>query len=183
MRGRRAGARLPARLSVPVAGVPRPLRHTEPEGHRPRTGRRRPLRARAPGHRLNVLAAPDKFRGTLTAADAARALAAGARDAGAERVDQMPLADGGEGTLDAILAARGGELRETTVTGPDGRPVLAAWGLLHGGTAMLELARASGLALVAGQNDAVSATTRGTGELIAAAAAAGATRVLLGVGG
>jgi glycerate 2-kinase len=69
------------------------------------------------------------------------------------------------------------------VTGPDGRPVLAAWGLLADGTAVLELARASGLALVAGENDAVAATTGGTGELIAAAADAGAARVLLGVGG
>ena len=132
---------------------------------------------------MNVLVAPDKFRGTLSAGEAARALAAGARDAGAAQVDQLPLADGGEGTLDAILAARGGELREATVTGPDGRPVLAAWGLLADGTAVLELARASGLALVAGENDAVAATTRGTGELVAAAADAGAARVLLGVGG
>jgi glycerate kinase len=69
------------------------------------------------------------------------------------------------------------------VTGPDGRPVLAAWGLLADGTAVLELARASGLALVAGENDAVVATTRGTGELVAAAADAAAARVLLGVGG
>jgi glycerate kinase len=95
----------------------------------------------------------------------------------------VPLADGGEGTLDAILASRGGEHREATVTGPDGRAVIAAWGLLDDGTAVLELAQASGLALVAGENDAFLATTRGTGELIAAAADAGAARVLLGVGG
>ena len=69
------------------------------------------------------------------------------------------------------------------MTGPDGRPVLAAWGLLADGTAVLELARASGLALVVGENDAVAATTRGTGELVAAAADAGAVCVLLGVGG
>jgi glycerate 2-kinase len=103
------------------------------------------------------------------------------RDAGAEAAE-LPLADGGEGTLEAVLA-RGGERRHTTVTGPDGRPVDAEWGLLPDGTAVLELARASGLALVAETNDPVMATTRGTGELIAAAAAAGATRVLLGVGG
>jgi glycerate 2-kinase len=104
------------------------------------------------------------------------------QDAGAA-AEVLPLADGGEGTLDVILAARGGERRDVAVTGPDGRAVLAEWGLLDDGTAVLELARASGLGLVAGTNDPVTATTRGTGELIAAAAAAGAARVLLGVGG
>jgi glycerate kinase len=131
---------------------------------------------------VRVLVAPDKFRGTLTAPEAARALAAGVRATGAE-AEELPLADGGEGTLDAVLSARGGERRHATVTGPDGRPVEAEWGLLPDGTAVLELARASGLGLVADGNDPVAATTRGTGELIAVAAAAGAARVLLGVGG
>lgn len=131
-----------------------------------------------------VLCCPDKFRGTLTAAEAASALAAGAGDAGFETVVELPLADGGEGTLDALLAARGGEQHEDWVTGPDGAPVFAAWGLLPGGLAVVEMARASGLALIdAGVNDAVTATTRGTGELIARAAEAGARSVLLGVGG
>ena len=131
-----------------------------------------------------VLCCPDKFRGTLTAAEAASALADGAGDAGFERTIELPLADGGEGTLDALLAARGGERREDWVTGPDGTPVRATWGLLPGGLAVVEMARASGLALIAvGANDAVAATTRGTGELIARASEAGATSVLLGVGG
>ena len=84
VRGRRAGARLSARLAVPVACVPRSVGDPEPEAHRPRAGRRRPLRARAAGRVLNVLAAPDKFRGTLTAAEAARALRR-ARAMGARR--------------------------------------------------------------------------------------------------
>lgn len=96
---------------------------------------------------------------------------------------QLPLADGGEGTLDALVAARGGELRRARVTGPDGRPVDAEWGLLPDGTAVVEMARASGLQLVDGRNDPLTATSRGTGELIAVATAAGAASVLLGVGG
>jgi glycerate kinase len=131
---------------------------------------------------IRCLCAPDKFRGTLTASEAAAAFAAGLREAGLTDLEELPLADGGEGTLDVVLA-HGGERRESLVTGPGGRPVPAEWGLLPDGTAVLELARASGLALVAGANDPVAATTRGTGELIAIAAEAGASRVLLGVGG
>jgi glycerate kinase len=132
--------------------------------------------------RGRCLCAPDKFRGTLTASDAARALAAGLRDAGLTEVIELPLADGGEGTLDVVLA-HGGERRTASVTGPGGQPVTADWGLLADGTAVVELALASGLVLVAGKNDPVAATSRGTGELIGVAAAAGASRVLLGVGG
>ncbi|MSO58331.1 MAG: glycerate kinase [Thermoleophilia bacterium] len=131
-----------------------------------------------------ALCCPDKFRGSLTAAEAAAALALGARDAGIDETVEIPLADGGEGTLDALLGARGGERREDIVTGPLGEPVRAAWGLLPDGTAVVEMARASGLALVPRERrDAVRATTRGTGELIAKAAAAGARSVLVGVGG
>jgi glycerate 2-kinase len=132
---------------------------------------------------LRTLCAPDKFRGTLTASEAAAALAAGFRDAGVDDVEELPLADGGEGTLDVLLAVLGGELREAEVTGPDGAAIRSSWGLLPDGTAVVELARASGLALVAGANDPVTATTRGTGELIAAAADGGATGVLVGAGG
>ena len=132
---------------------------------------------------ISALCAPDKFRGTLTAREVAAAMAAGLRDEGIEHVVELPLADGGEGTLDALLAARGGGRREAVVTGPDGRPVIASWGLLPDGVAVIELAEASGLARVEGENDPVTATTRGTGELILAAAEAGATAVVLGVGG
>jgi glycerate 2-kinase len=169
--------------AVPDALVPRPLGDPESQDHGSRPGRRRSFRARSAGRQLSALAAPDKFRGTLTAREAAGALAAGLRDAGIAEVDELPLADGGEGTLDAILAAREGERYAATVTGPAGPPVLAEWGLLSDGTAVIELAEASGLALAGATADPVKATTRGTGELIVVAARAGAARVLLGVGG
>ena len=130
-----------------------------------------------------ALACPDKFRGTLTGAEAAARLARGLRTAGFDEVRELPLADGGEGTLDTLLAARGGSLRPARVTGPLGEPVDASWALLPDGTAIVEMARASGLALVAGRNDALRATTRGTGELIAAAARSGARRIIVAVGG
>ena len=127
--------------------------------------------------------APDKFRGTLSAADAADAMARGVRAAGFDDVRVLPLADGGEGTLDALLAAVGGSRRSARVTGPLGGRVDAAWALLSDGTAVVEAAQASGLALVDGRNDPLRATTRGTGECIAAALRSGARRVVVGVGG
>lgn len=130
-----------------------------------------------------AVACPDKFRGTLTASEAAAAIGRGLRRAGIEDVVELPAADGGEGTLDALLAARGGSRRTARVTGPLGGPVEAEWGLLPDGTAVVEMARASGLALVQGRNDPLRASTRGTGELIAAALRSGAKRVLVGVGG
>lgn len=128
---------------------------------------------------VHCVAAPDKFRGTLTAAEAAAAIAAGARAAG-WTCDEAPVADGGEGTLDAL----GGPNRTTTVTGPLGDPVEAAW-RRERDTAVVEMARASGLALVEGAegNDPIAASTYGTGELIAAAIDAGCRRVIVGVGG
>lgn len=131
-----------------------------------------------------AVACPDKFRGTLSAANAAAAMARGLRSAGVESVIELGLADGGEGTLDVILAARGGARRTTTVTGPLGDPVDAEWAMLGDGTAIIEMARASGRALVAvNRRDPLSASTRGTGELIAAAIRGGAARVVVGVGG
>ena len=128
---------------------------------------------------MHLVAAPDKFRGSVSAVEAARAIAAGARAAG-WTCRELPLADGGEGTLDAF----GGANRTTTVTGPLGEPVEAAW-RLEEGVAVIEMARASGLLLAGGRerNDPLRATTRGTGELIAAALEAGARRVVVGVGG
>jgi glycerate 2-kinase len=126
-----------------------------------------------------ALAAPDKFRGSLTGPEVARALAEGARRAGWEcRI--LPLADGGEGTLEAL----GGSNRTCFVTGPLGRPVEAGW-RLDGEGAVIESALASGLSLAGGAeaNDPLGATTRGTGELIAAALEAGATDVIVGLGG
>jgi glycerate kinase len=138
-----------------------------------------------------AIVAPDKFRGSLTAAEAADAMAAGLEAAGLT-ARRIPLADGGEGTLDALLAARGGSTRSTTVTGPLGEPVEAQWALLPDGTGVVEMARASGLSLVTGRspsqaagmrNDPLRASSRGTGELITAALRAGARRVIVGVGG
>jgi glycerate kinase len=110
-------------------------------------------------------------------------MAAGLRRAGFEEVAELPVADGGEGTLDALVAARGGSLRTARVTGPLGSTVDAGWALLPDGTAVVEMARASGLALVQGKRDPLKASTRGTGELIAAASRAGADRIIVGVGG
>src|SRR4029077_3213172 len=110
-------------------------------------------------------------------------IAAGLQRAGFDDVVQVPLADGGEGTLDTLLAASGGSRRVARVTGPLGDPVDAEWGVLPSGIAVVEMARASGLALVAGRNDPLRASTRGTGELIAVARREGFRRVLVAVGG
>ena len=132
---------------------------------------------------VSALVCPDKFKGTLSAAAAAAAMTAGLQRAGIDDVTALPLADGGEGTLDALVAARGGSRRTAPVTGPLGDRVEAEWALLPGGVALVEMARASGLGLVPRVNDPLRASTRGTGELIAAAIRAGARRVIVGVGG
>jgi len=132
---------------------------------------------------LRAVACPDKFRGTLRADEAATAIAAGLRRAGFDDIVELPLADGGEGTLDTLLAARGGSRRVARVTGPLGDPVDAEWGVLPGGIAIIEMARASGLALVSGRNDPLRASTRGTGELIAAARREGFKQVIVAAGG
>lgn len=131
-----------------------------------------------------ALAVPDSFKGTFSAAEVAAAFVRGLAAAGVEAA-ALPGADGGEGTLEALLAARGGELVEAAVHDPLERPLRAAYALLGDGrTAVVETARASGLGLVAEhERDAWAASTRGTGELIAAAAAAGARKVLVAVGG
>jgi glycerate kinase len=130
----------------------------------------------------SAIACPDKFRGTLSAAEAAAAIARGLRAGGFDPVAEVPMADGGDGTLDALLAARGGSRRTVSVTGPLGDPVDAEYGLLPDGTGVIEMARASGLGLVR-EKDALRASTRGTGELIAAVRRGGAKRILVGVGG
>jgi len=132
---------------------------------------------------VHAVVCPDKFRGSLSADGAARALGAGVRRGGIETVYQLPLADGGEGTLDALLAARGGSRRVVRVTGPLGDPVDAEYAVLRDGTAVVEMARASGQSLVRGRPDPLRASTRGTGELIGAAARAGCARIVVGVGG
>ena len=110
-------------------------------------------------------------------------MAEGLRASGFE-VREIPLADGGEGTLATLLAARGGATRTVRVTGPLGAPVDAEWARLSDGTAVVEMARASGLVLVDAQaRDPLRASSRGTGELIAAALRAGSRRVVVAVGG
>jgi glycerate kinase len=131
-----------------------------------------------------ALVAPDSFKGSFDAAEVAHAIAAGLRAGGREAIE-LPVADGGEGTIDVLVEALGGELHTEEVSDPLGRPVEAAFALLaDGATAVVETARASGLGLVAeAERDALAASTRGTGELIAAAAGAGAERVIVTVGG
>ncbi|HZP89627.1 MAG TPA: glycerate kinase [Actinomycetota bacterium] len=136
---------------------------------------------------MRVLVAPDKFRGTLAAAAAARAIAAGWRRVRpSDRVEEVPMADGGEGTLDAMLSALGGERRRVRVRGPLGDPVDAAFGLTaeRPARAIVEMAAASGLALVSERRRSpLRASTYGTGELIRAACRAGAREVIVGLGG
>jgi glycerate 2-kinase len=140
--------------------------------------------AGGPGSEHPALVAPDSFKGTFSASEAAAAIAAGLRDAG-RAAEELPVADGGEGTMDVLLDALGGERHEAEVSDPLGRPVRATFALIEDGDAgIVETAQASGLGLVEeDERDAWSASTRGTGELIAAAVEAGARRVIVTVGG
>jgi glycerate kinase len=132
----------------------------------------------------SALVCPDKFKGTLDAVHVAAAMAAGLGAAGFDEIIELPLADGGEGTLDALLAACGGSRRTALVTGPLGEPVEAEWGRLPDGMAVVEMAQASGLSLVPERaRDPLRASTRGTGELIATAIRSGARHVIVAVGG
>jgi glycerate kinase len=126
-----------------------------------------------------VVIAPDKFKGTLTAREVAAAIGHACWELGIECVE-VPMADGGDGLLEVL----GGPNRITTVTGPLGDPVDAEWRLAKG-TAVIEMALASGLTLAGGAagNDPLNATTTGTGELIDHALDAGADRIIVGLGG
>jgi glycerate kinase len=135
---------------------------------------------------MRIVLAPDKFKGSLSAPDAARAMARGVFAASPSAVlDLVPMADGGEGTAEALVAATRGTFREVTVTGPLGTPVVARFGLLGDGrTAVLEMASASGLVLVPHElRDPLRATTSGTGELVRAALDLGARSIIVGIGG
>jgi glycerate kinase len=134
---------------------------------------------------MRVVVAPDKFKESATAQVVAEAMARGVRSAVPDaEVDLCPLADGGEGTVEALLAAVGGERRRVRVTGPLGEPVEAEWALLADGAAVIEMASAAGLALVPhGWRDPTRTTTFGVGELIRDALDAGVPRILVGVGG
>lgn len=132
---------------------------------------------------MRVVIAPDKFKGSLSAAEAAAAMAEGVLAVYPDAdVVSVPVADGGEGTLDAALAA-GAEARTARVRGPLGRDVTAVWAL-NGDTALIETARASGLTLLEPSPDtALAATSYGSGQLIAEALDAGAKTIILGIGG
>jgi glycerate 2-kinase len=134
---------------------------------------------------VRVVIAPDKLKGTYSAVDAAVALAAGWR---AQRPDDaiacVPLADGGEGTAEALLRARGGGWEEVDAHDALGRPIRARFALLDGGEAALDVAEACGLWRVFDRPlDPLGASSRGAGELLAAALASAARRVVVGVGG
>jgi glycerate kinase len=133
-------------------------------------------------HRFVVC--PDSFKGTYSAAEVAAAIGAGVEDSGGV-ADLCPAADGGEGTAATVRAAIGGEVRSAPAHDPLGRPIEASFVLVEdGATAVVDTAAASGLPLVAAaERDPEAASTYGTGELIAAAAEAGARRVLLAAGG
>jgi len=146
---------------------------------------------------LKVVVAPDKFKGSLTAVEAARAMADGVTDAEPRaEVVVCPMADGGEGTVTAIASATGAQIREEEVSGPlPGQIVTARWAFLPPGalktpllqaekTAVIEMAQASGLWLVPpDKRDPFVTTTLGTGQLISAAIDAGCRRVIVGIGG
>ncbi|MFI8610498.1 glycerate kinase [Pseudomonas sp. NPDC077649] len=134
---------------------------------------------------MKIVIAPDSFKESLSAPEVAVAIARGWQQVFPDAECLLrPMADGGEGTVDALLAAVGGERRECRVRGPMGAPVAAHWGWLGQGTAVIEMAAASGLHWVPReQRDARLASSFGTGELILQALDAGATRIILGLGG
>ena len=133
---------------------------------------------------MHVVFAPDKFAGTLTAVEAAEAMSSGwARRAPDDVLVEVPMSDGGPGFVDVLHVALGGELQAVTVTGPYGEPTPAAI-LRVGDTSYVESAQAVGLHLTPPENrEPERATTRGLGELLGLAVDAGATRVVLGLGG
>lgn len=140
--------------------------------------------------RVKIICAPDSFKESLTAAEAAEAMGRGVKKAlPRAEVDLCPIADGGDGTVEALLSATNGTAMFTEVRGPLGDPVRARWGLLGTTgdgplTAVIEMAAASGMALLAPRRrDPTRTSTFGTGQLIMAALDAGAKRIVLGVGG
>lgn len=135
---------------------------------------------------IDWLIAPDAFKGTYSAEEVAGAIAAGLSEVdGAAALDLCPVADGGEGTLEVLVQALGGQIAEEPAHDPLGRPISAPVGWVEeGSTAIVAVASASGLGLLApSERDPEAASTVGTGELIAAAVRAGATRVVIAAGG
>jgi glycerate kinase len=135
---------------------------------------------------MKILVAPDSFKGSLSAVEAAKAMEKGIlKAAPAAEVCKVPMADGGEGTVEALLMAAGGELRKAAVTGPLGEKINSFYGILADGkTGVVEMAAASGLILVPeDKRNPMLTTTYGTGELIAEAVKNGCRKVVIGIGG
>lgn len=134
---------------------------------------------------VKIIVAPDSFKESLDAVTAATAIEAGIKSVQpSSDVVPLPIADGGEGTVAALVTAGGGEYISKPVTGPLGSTTTARWGMLPGKVAVIEMAAASGLPLVpSDQRNPLYTTTLGTGQLIKAALDEGCTRIILGLGG
>ncbi|UQZ89456.1 glycerate kinase [Deltaproteobacteria bacterium Smac51] len=135
---------------------------------------------------MRIVVAPDSYKGSISALGVAEAVEEGFRRVFPDaEVIKAPIADGGEGTVEALVSSTGGHYRQTMVSGPLGAPVEAVWGVLGDGrTAVIEMAAASGLPLIGfDQRDPLRASTFGTGQLLKAVLDAGLTRVILGIGG
>lgn len=133
---------------------------------------------------MKIILAPDSFKGTLTSLEVIHLMTAGCKRHFPEaEVIQLPMADGGEGTVDAFVSTLGYDKRTYTVSGPLGTPVRGSIGM-SGATAVIEMAQASGLGLIARDSrNPLNASTFGTGELISRALDAGARKLLIGIGG
>ena len=135
---------------------------------------------------MRIVVAPDSYKGSVSALGVAQAMERGILQVFPDaEVRKIPIADGGEGTVEALVTATGGELRQTGVTGPLGEKLTAQWGILGDGrTAVIEMAAASGLPLVpAAKKNPRITTTCGTGELLRAALDAGLRKIIIGIGG
>ena len=135
---------------------------------------------------MKIVIAPDSYKGSLSATEVALAMERGVLSIFPQaEVRKIPIADGGEGTVEALVTATGGQYRRTQVTDPLGNPIFARWGVLGDGkTAVIEMAAASGLPLVPKERrDPRITTTCGTGELIRAALDEGLRRIIIGIGG
>lgn len=134
---------------------------------------------------MKVAIAIDSFKGSLSSVAAGNAAAEGVRRVFPDAECRVrPLADGGEGTVDALVAGLGGELKRVTVTGPAGKPVNAKYGLLPDGVAVMEMAEAAGITLVSGEEkNPLHTTTYGVGEMILDAVKNGAKTFVIGIGG
>ena len=134
---------------------------------------------------MKILVVPDSFKGSNSSDRVADAIERGIRRADPDvEIVKIPIADGGEGTVQAVVLGGGGSYRQVKVTGPLGDPVTATYGILGEDRGVIEMAAASGLPLVPGDSrNPLKTTTRGTGELIRDALAQGCTEILVGIGG